>query len=306
MNDRHDPDPAFLSHLERETRFALRRAREERTSGARDQLFGRLRSAAIAVLSLGLGAGVVLAAQELEDRRWSEQRLARNEIKRELAEKKLEVARQQEELVAHRLDAGWMSHAAARDVARRMSVLKREALLLALEHEELLLGGRPPERLEEVTLVAPLVRSRDFVRERLQATREVLALREESLRADFAVLESRVRMGAVPTASLEPARVDVESASRALSALDQKLSLRADFVQGRLSATECERAAMVADAEANVAERLARVELARQALRVADHLHTRGYAPAPDTERIALAEAEAELALAELELSVLR
>jgi hypothetical protein len=106
MTDRHDPDPSFLAHLERETRFALRRAREERASGARNQLFGRLRSAALAVLSLGLGAGVVLAAQELEDRRWSEQRLARNEIERELADKKLEVLRVQQQRITQLVAAG--------------------------------------------------------------------------------------------------------------------------------------------------------------------------------------------------------
>jgi len=32
------------------------------------------------------------------------------------------------------------------------SLAEREARLLTLEHEELLLGGRPPERLDEVAL----------------------------------------------------------------------------------------------------------------------------------------------------------
>lgn len=305
MTDRHDPDPSFLTHLERETRFALRRAREDASSAERARLLQRLRSAALVILSLGFGAGVVVAAQQLEDNRWIEQRLARNGIKRELAEMKLDVARKQEQGVARLLDPGWMSHAAAREVARRVAGLEREARLLALEREELQLGGRPPERPEDVTLTAPLVRGRDFVGERLQATREALAQREESLRADFEVLEARERMGGVPTASLAPARVDSESAGRALARLDQKLALRADFVRGRVTAADCERAAMVLDAEAEVAERVARAELARQAFQLADMLHTHGLAPAPDAERIALAEAEAELALAELELSVL-
>jgi hypothetical protein len=306
MTDRHDPDPSFLAHLERETRFALRRAREERASGARNQLFGRLRSAALAVLSLGLGAGVVLAAQELEDRRWSEQRLARNEIERELADKKLEVLRVQQQRITQLVAAGLESNSAARDMARRVAGLERGALLLKLEREELQLGGRPPERPEDVALTAPLVRGRDFVSERLRASREALVQDEESLGIDLEQLEEQVAAGIATTASLERARVDRESAGRALESLDRKLGLRADFVLGRLSPTECERAAMAHDAEAAVAELTARVGLARYTFQLADMLHTSGHGSAPDGERVALAEAEAELALAELELSVLR
>jgi len=306
MNDRHDPDPAFLAHLERETRFALRRAREGASGAKRSQLLQRLRSAALMVLSLGLGASVVVAAQQLEDSRWVEQRLARNRIMGELAEQKLAGARAHQELVAQRVAAGLQSDTAARDAARRKSGLARVARLLTLEREELELGGRPPEGLEDVPLTAALVRGRDFVSERLRASREALVERRSSLASDLARVDQMVQAGIAPTSELEQARAVIGSEDRALAALDRRLALRADFLLGRIGAAECERAALTLDAEAEVKELEADVALARRALERADKLHTVGVAPAPEAERLALAEVEAELALAQLALSVLR
>jgi hypothetical protein len=306
MTNRHEPDPSFLTHLERETRFALRRAREDASSAQRSRLMQRLRSAALMTLSLGLGAGVVVAAQQLEDSRWIEQRLARNAIQRTLAAKKMELIRTHEQRVAQLVAAGFESNSAAREAARRTSSIEREARLLTLEHEELALGGRPPEGLEDIALTSPLVRERDFVSERLRAMRAALVEREESLGMELQLLEKYVAAGVATSGSVGPARVAQQSAARALEALDAKLALRADFVLGRIAAAECERTAMRVDAELHVADVAARVEAARDALQLADTLHTQGFASAPEAERIALAEAEAEAALAALALEVLR
>jgi hypothetical protein len=303
---RHEPDPSFLSHLERETRFALRRAREDASSAKRVRLMQRLRSAALVVLSLGLGAGVVVAAQQIEDSRWTEQRLARNKIKSELATQRLAGAREQLQRAEQLYAAGMFSSSEMREATRRVSGLAKDARLLTLEREELELGGRPPERLAEETLTAALVRGRDFVSERLRVERDALVERRDSRQADAAQVELLVEGGVESTAASVRARAEVEREERALAKLDRRLGLRADFVLGRIGAAECERSALTLDAEAEVLELTARVALARGVLEHADKLHTFGVAPDPIAERLALAEAEAELALAELALRVLR
>lgn len=310
MSDRHEPTPEFLSHLERETRFALRRPQD----GAQGTTLARLRTAALVVLALGAGAGCVVAAEHLQDTRRVQRALASNSVRVELAERRLAALRARLEIARERFAAGVLSQSEMSEAELRMLAAQRTLRHVQLEREELELGGRALARTTahdgevelELDLTTPLVGRRDFVSEHLRVDRESSAAELEHARREQERAVALRDAGVTTEAEAARALAAVASRERRLAALDRRLAARADFLQGRTTRETCERADLLLGAESRRAEGEALVGSLRSELARAEQLAAAGVAPAPQELRLDLDQAEAELALVALELDALR
>jgi len=312
MTDPHAPTPEFLAHLERETRFAVRRA-DHRVAGPRAGLWGRLRAAALVTLSLGAGAGVVLAAEHVQDARRVERALARNQVLVELATRRVTAVRELAERARIGHGAGMIDAATADDAARRLVTAERALRHMTLEREALALGGEPLPRAGgmlggevSLDLSAPLFGVRDFVSEHLRIDRDVCADAVERAQREAKRAAQLAQQGMVPILDVGVAELALADAERALVDVDRRLALRAEFVLGRVSREECVRQDLLAAAESRRAAGEARLGHLRRTLGYAEQLHKAGVAPAPNALRLELAEVEADLALTAFELDALR
>jgi hypothetical protein len=304
MNDRHEPTPEFLAHLERETRFALRRERAGVLGSAASLGLGSLRTAALVVLSLGAGMGVVFAAERVQETRRVERELAGNRVRADIAARRLAALRGRAEVARARFEAGLEDQSGPTAVERLVLAAERALRHVELEREELALGGGSLGAVLDLT--APLVGPRDFVSEHLRVDRDGLAADLGHARREHELAVLRREAGSIPEAEVARALDGVAAVERRLAWLDQRLALRAEFLQGRTSREVCERSDLRLEVEARRASAEALLRTLRSELARSEQLFAAGVAPAPEEPRLAVAEAEAELALIALEVEALR
>ena len=308
MNDVHEPTPEFLAHMERETLYALRRP----VPRAPAPLLRHLRTAALVVLALGAGAGCVVVAERVQDSRRLERELARNSIRVELAERRVEALKLRTETARLRHAEGLASTSEVAEAERRLLAAERALRHVRLEREELDAGGGPfphstsPDGELELDLTAPPVAGRDFVDEHLRAERESGAAELEHARAELARAVVLHDAGQVPVSVLGEAHAAVAALESRLASLEQRLTARAEFLSGKVSREQCELADLQRSAELRRADAKSRVRRLRDELARAEQLHSAGVAPAPDELRLDLDQAECELELMALELEALR
>ncbi|MCY3002479.1 MAG: hypothetical protein NTV21_11815 [Planctomycetota bacterium] len=308
MNDVHEPTPEFLAHMERETLYALRRPAPQ----GRGPLLQHLRTAALVVLALGVGAGCVVVAERVQDSRRVERELARNGVQVELAERRFEALKARTETARLRHAEGVVSMSEITEAERRLLGAERALRHVRLEREELDAGGSTfprttvPDGELELDLTAPPVAGRDFVSEHLRIDHEACAADLEHARAELERATVLHDAGRVPESVPGDARAAVETLERRLASLDQRLAARAEFLAGKTSREQCELADLQRSTEARRADAKALVRRLRDDLARAEQLHSAGVAPAPDELRLDLDQAECELELMALELEALR
>jgi hypothetical protein len=300
-NAEEDPSPEFLAHLERETRFALRRVPRASVLPWR----GALRTAALVAASVLAGASAVAAVGHFQEARERELALQRNHIRMELVERKLELAQQHVVRADHMVAAAVASQTFAAEAAARRQELARQQRHLQLEREALQAGGAALPADGDVDVTAPLVRQRDFVSEHLRVDGEAADTRVERLRAAHERAELQHSSGLVPQSVVRAAHVDLAAAERAARLVADRLALRADFVLGRTTAQETLHRDLVLRTEARRGDLADRLAALTAELRLAQSLSDVGRMLSPHTERGAVLDAEAELALVDLELEAL-
>jgi len=254
MTGLHEPTPEFRSFLEAEITRALRReARFDRT--VRGAPRRRLRSAAIIVATLALGAAAGAAPAQIQDARQRERLLSAAQAEERLAVLRLEIARAAYEDARRGFEVGLVGRAslAAADAERRAA--EASVLRIRLDQEEIRATAAPPRD----DIAAPMVGSRDFVSERLRLELPAAQQRLTAAEQEAAEVERRYQVGAVHRLALLDAQAEVARAKRELQRLAGKLDLRQAFLQQGLSVAEVEN-------------RLARLELLNDA-ELARQLH---------------------------------
>ncbi|MEZ6017683.1 MAG: hypothetical protein R3F49_21420 [Planctomycetota bacterium] len=314
MTEPHEPTPEFLAHLARETRYALRAgSAPHRPALRRGGAFERLRVALVAALSLGAGAGLVVASERAQDARRTELALAANQVRVDAAARRAEALRASASEARSRHAAGISPTDVVDEADLRVADAVRRLAHAELEREALRLGGpalrwaTTEDGQSEVAcdLDAPRVGVRDFVSEHLLVDRAALLIERDTRAAQRQRSQLRFESGFTSSAELESADATVKTLEARLAGLDGRIALRADFLLGRVTGDTLVRAELRLAAESRRAAAALRVESLRRSLARAERLTEAGLAPAPLQLQLELSDAEAAVALAALELEAL-
>ncbi len=234
MTLHHQPDPEFVGHLERELQSTIRRqcqfenGRPERMNGGR-----RLRwtTVFVALAAMGIGSAATFAVTQRLAARTAHLIIARSEAILEFANARkemfLEELREREGLVAdgmltsQEVDAMRLEHAQ----------VKADASARALDVEESRITGRDPDN----SLSAPLFGGRDFVTERLELERAVLAQRA-------AMVEKLASRPGLFQQEVSAMAMEQEAVRAAVAVVDERIALRQDYIDGTRTARQIELA----------------------------------------------------------------
>ena len=234
------PDPGFIARLEDRLTDDYRRLERIGSLDGRQPVLGRrLRSAAIALAGLLLGAACVTVAQRIEDSERLEllERQARTSV--ELAARRVEFERRALEDLETRWETG-VAVIASSTVAyeARATLIEAEAGLalaeLALEEIE---AGAGPVGNE---ISAPRRGGRDFFSERLQIELEGNAERRAAVAQMIDFVEARVNAGVDAPRSLLPLTAERGRLEAEAERIRETLALRESFLDGDIDAAEAE------------------------------------------------------------------
>jgi len=298
-----EPDPEFLAHLEWQVRTAARREGRFGGKAVSGSGWRRMRGAAAIALTLCLGAGGVLAAQELQRAREADLRTAQWQVRCTLVNAHVRAATAERDEVRRGFEAGLRDAGELAAVERQFQRVEHERARVENELEEVAYTGREPSN----RLSAPTIAARDFVRERLEieATEAEAELHSAEQHLQFAV--QRHEAGTTSFAEVAEAEQRRKQALGRQSLVARRLALRAAFLDGQTTAQAVELDELLAFAEEAARERREALAAAHEALARAEELAAAGIITQLDlrsAQRIRF-ECEAALRLAELELDVL-
>ncbi|MBI1849329.1 MAG: hypothetical protein HYR85_03190 [Planctomycetes bacterium] len=229
MTDPRSLEPDFVDALERELRSEMRR-RDRFHPTPRAQTASAAWTVALLAVALLLGAGSVVAAQEVHARGRRRLEVARIEVILQGTESRRALVARDLAEMENRRDAGLVSEAEVGALRERAA-----ALAVALEHQRLDLfevsRTGEPVRSE---LSAPLVEGRDLVRERLQIDLAEARARHERLVAARDRTRTLVDAGVAPTSDLDAAETSIRVIGFEESEIEQRLAWRADYVAGKI------------------------------------------------------------------------
>lgn len=290
--DPHEPAPEFMAHLEWQIRTAVRRERRlaSPVNGLR-----RVRTATAIAMAITIGAAGGVASGQIQDARQRDMLMQSVRAEEELLRTRLELARAEYEDARRRFEvgtAGRESLVAAELQARAMETALQRLHVDLAEIQATSAGPRND-------LDAPLVGTRDFVRERLmldlQTAQHELAAAERALKD----VRERVSVGTASDTARFQVEADLAAAQERMQVLSAMVSLRQRFLRGELQAEDL--AAAQRRTELQLAQQRAarEIRLARERL---DQLRKRvevGLAGQLEVKR-------AEIAILELELELRR
>lgn len=225
IDDMHRPTTDFREHLEWEVVSAFRR-QQRLNARHHAQLSRWVRAAAIVIVSVAIGASATLASAQIRQdaRRDSLIEAAKADVN--LAALRLKLARDRFAFYKRRSDAG--ADLSSTMLLTEADLHEREAQVMRsrLNVEEVTASAQPPRD----DLNAPVVKGRDFMKERLEA--DLMAAQQRLTAAENVIgeVERRVRAGA----STELDRLDAEGAvtraRAALAVLAERLTLREEYL----------------------------------------------------------------------------
>ena len=235
MIQEHQPDPEYLSHLEWQVRTSLRR--KDRFALPMTQNGGRRgRTIVLIALSAFLGAGAVVATDEVQQSRAQEVLLVRVLGQQRIAALQMEMALANLDDIQRQFDEGLIGQ--EQRIGAELPVREAEAQLavLRLDEEEIRSSGRAPQN----EISAPLVGGRDFVTERLlvrvAAAQERLSTVEE--RRDW--MQEAADAGLVEPREAEQFRPPLIEMEAEIDGIRQRIDLRQRFAAGELTPGEAE------------------------------------------------------------------
>jgi hypothetical protein len=283
MNDRHEPTPEFLSHLEWQTRTTLSR-RERFGRPSRPTAGRRLRLLAVVALSVLCGAAGVKATGEVRDARTRDYFLRQADLRVELAAMQLRLLDERAHEVGVRFADGVVDEETLLTARHEVEMARLELRHLQLDREEIAARGREPLQ----SLSAPLVGGRDFVSERLAVeiarTEGVIRLIEDRTARRRALVER----GLLRADEVRAESLDGIAARGQLEMIRSRLELRRRFLTGDLAAAEVERLAIIDDSRRELEILAPALDLARQRLARSAELREQGLIPADEVRHAEL------------------
>jgi hypothetical protein len=246
MNDEngiHTPTPEFRASLEEEVVRELYRDLQLMSSGPTSRVsrlkshMPRLRLIAALVIGMILGVGTGFASAQVQDARQRGELTSAMTAQRQLAAVKLELAQANYDLVRRRVELGVLSPSALREAEAGLQATRTEVEKLEIDLQEIRVTAVAPRD----ELWAPLVGTRDFVKERLGIGAATAQKHLATAQAELAEQDRRFRAGVVTQTELNASRSAAQDAQRAADLAAQKLMLRRQFRDEHLSPDEIGR-----------------------------------------------------------------
>ena len=263
MSGAHEPRQEFVTDLELVLRADLRRHALAAGTGSwlpQSRVAAALTIAAVAIVSMAVGGGVVATAYEA---RLNEQRdllLDTFEQRAMVAKQRLALAMQQLRDVQASVSVGIEPPEAVRDMRYKVTEAETEVKSVELDIAEIRATGREPMH----ALSAPLISGRDFVTERWRVELAVpaAALALEKMRAQAA--RGRFEIGMANTMDVEAVETRVIELEGAVETFERKIGIRQAFLKGGLPAAVAELRGLEAEAELRRTALVRRIEFARR------------------------------------------
>lgn len=237
MTNNHQPTPEFEQFLEWQIASAMRRNDRFAAPAAPTASRRYLVTAAIAVVSLLVGAGGVTASVRIGERQDKQTLVTQQETEIRLMEMQLAIAQKSLDEAKRRVSIGIADQGAAReaDLARAEIMTKFEKLKLNLD--EVRLSGKPVRD----DLTSPKIQDRDFVAERLELDLRQMSAHVADAEAQLAAMTRRRDVGLATATAAAEAEVQRAKAMADLRVLQAQLELRKQFAEGKLTAGEAQR-----------------------------------------------------------------
>ena len=297
MSGAHEPRQEFLNQLELQLRADLRRRRV--SAGARtwlphSRVAAALAIAALVILSMALGGGVVAAAYHS---RLSEQRdvlLAVFEQRAAIATQRLALANQQLLDAQERVSIGVERPETVADLRFKVKEAEAELKSIELDIAEIRAAGREPMH----AVSAPLVSGRDFVTERWRVEMSVPAAALELEKQRAAAARTRFEVGLADAIEVETAEARVIELQSALEVFNRKAAIRGTFLKGDIPAAVADLRGLEAETDLRRTALAHRIDFVRTQTR-----DVRGRMEVGTATPLDLAQAEMRLQELQLALS---
>lgn len=307
MQDRHEPSDRFIERLGQDIGAEVRRRNLQPAPAPWRQAFGLktvAAAAALVVVSMAAGGAVVAAAYQNENREQRSMLASVYDRKIQLAQLRLDAAKQQLQETERRVALGMVdSHAATE---QRQAVVEAEAQLriAMLDLEEVRLTGREPR--DEVS--APATSQRDFVSDRLQVSMSIATGALDLAKKKLQTAERRVSLGIEQRSSADGLRAEIIALESALSATQQKIAARQAFVSNKYDSALTDLRVGEIEAEQRLRALAPQLDLAQRHMARIESLVTKGLASPTDVAqaRVRVLEVELKLSMAQAELATVR
>ena len=297
MPGAHEPREEFVNQLEHLLRADLRRrdlAAAGRTWWPQSRAGFALAAAAVVIVSMALGGGVVAASYEASLSEQRELLLNTFEQRAVLAQQRHALATQRLRDVQQRVSIGVEPQESMTDARIKVSEAEAELKSIELDIAEIKATGREPMN----TLSAPLVSGRDFVTERMHVEMTVPAVALGAEKARVQTARTRFEVGLTKAIEVEEAEsrlIDLESA---VEVFQRKIAIRQTFLKGGLPGPEADLRGLEAETD------LRRTALARRIGVARKHVtDLKGRIETGTANSLNLAEAELRLQELQLEMS---
>jgi outer membrane protein TolC len=307
MSNRHEPRDAFVSQLEDRLRADLGRHRLSAPTASwmpRSRLGLALATAAVVVVSMAVGGGVVAAAYESQQNELRDMLVGTHEQRAAIARQRLALVRQQFQDAEVRAAAGLEGQAAVGDARLKVSEAEAALRVIELDLAEVRATGREPMK----TASAPLVSGRDFVLERWQVEMSVPAAALEMAKRNAQAAQRRFEVGLANAVDVEAAgtrQIELEST---IQLIQEKIGIRQAFLKGLISAAGADLRVLEAETEQRRTALARRIEFARRQmddLRIRVEIGTTSPLEMAEAE-VRLQELQLALAKADYELALIR
>jgi hypothetical protein len=263
MSGAHDPREEFVNQLELQLRADLRRRDLAPVPPAwmpQSRLAVAFAIAAVAIVSMAMGGGVVASAYQT---RLSEQRdllLGTVEQRAAIAKQQLALATEQLQNVRERVSIGTERQESVADAQFKVTEAEAELKSIELDIAEIRATGRAPLS----ALSAPPISGRDFVTERLRVQMAVPAAARERGKVRAQALQSSFDVGMASAIEVEAARTMLIEFESAVEMFQRKIGIRQTFLKGGIPAAVADLRALEAEADLRQTVLARRIESAQR------------------------------------------
>jgi hypothetical protein len=297
----HEPTAEFRAHLEWQIQTALRR--ESRLALPVSSSARRLSAALVVVAALATGGLAGIASGRVQDARQRDQLIETAHSQQKLLELRADLARAAYQDARRRFDVGTTDRETLLSAEREVHAMEAAIKRNHLDIEEIEMTSVAPRN----DLDAPVVKQRDFVRERLaldvENARNALVAAEQNV----AQARQRVDVGTAPRAVQLQAEAEVAQARAAMQLLQAKLDLRQRYLKGDITRESLAPSSRRAELTLQLEQSRREIELARARVEEIRRLVAVGQGTELDLKRseVELLEREEEIKQVQRELQML-
>lgn len=263
-----------------------------------------LAAAAVAIVSMALGGGIVAASYEARLNQQRDLLLTTFEQRAVLAKQQLALAIQQLKALQERVAIGIEPQESVQGLQFKVNEAEAELKTIELDIAEIKTTGREPMQ----TMSAPQVGSRDFVTERWRVEMAVPASAIALERARLQALQKRVDVGLVAPIEVDAARIRLIELESAVEVFQRRVAIRQSFLKGELPAAVADLRGLEAETDMRRTTLARRIELARRQVKdLQTKIDTGAINPLALAEsRLHLQQLELDMTKAEYELALIR